>query len=45
MDDISRKREALFAAYPGRRWRDRVMKMSDSQVVAVYMRLQSQGKV
>lgn len=45
MDDISRKREALIAAYPGKSWRKKVTKMSDSQVVAVYLRLKQQGKV
>lgn len=38
-------REALLAAYPGGSWRDKVLKMSDSQAIAVYYRLKSQGKI
>lgn len=46
MDDVSQKREALKAAYStSRRWATKVNKMSDSQVIAVYLRLKSQGKV
>lgn len=39
------EREQLKKAYPSRRWWAKVDKMSDSQVVAVYMRLRLQGKV
>lgn len=45
MDDISKKREALLAAYPGDSWKYKVKKMSDSQVTAVYLRLKGQGKI
>lgn len=45
MDDISRKREALFAVYPSKKWSDKVKAMSDSQVIAVYLRLKAQGKI
>lgn len=45
MNDIERKREALIAAYPGPKWRRKVIAMTESQVIAVYMRLKNQGKV
>lgn len=39
------KREALKAAYSGPQWQARVAKMSDSQVIAIYLKLKEQGKV
>ena len=41
----SKEREAVKAAYPSRKWATRVKNMSDAQVLAVYLRLKSQGKV
>lgn len=41
----SAKREAVKAAYPGNAWQQKVQKMSDNQIVAVYFRLKAQGKV
>ena len=41
----NKEREALKAAYPSNKWAQKVNKMSDSQVIAVYMRLKLQGKV
>ena len=40
-----RARQALLKAYPGKVWADKVNKMTDSQVVAIYMRLKAQGKI
>ncbi len=45
MKDIERKRQDLIAAYSGRQWQQKVIKMSEAQVVAVHMRLKSQGKI
>jgi hypothetical protein len=45
MNDIEKKREALIAVYPGPKWHRKVIAMSESQVIAVYMRLKAQGKV
>ena len=45
MDDISKKREALYGAYPSKNWKQKVNEMSDSQVIAVYLRLKGQGKI
>lgn len=39
------KREALKGAYPGSSWIQKVTKMSETQVVAVYLNLKKQGKV
>lgn len=41
----SKEREAVKAAYPSRKWATKVSKMDDQQVIAVYLRLKSQGKV
>lgn len=38
-------REALKKAYPSARWAEKVDKMTDAQVVAVYFRLHREGKV
>lgn len=40
-----KEREALKAAYSGPKWRQKVNKMSDGQVVAIHMRLKLQGKL
>lgn len=52
MDDISKKREALLEMYRSLRdgkvnasWADKVKKMSDSQVTAVYLRMKNDGKI
>lgn len=45
MSEISRKREALLAVYSGPEWRQKVLKMSDQQIIAIFMRLKIQGKV
>lgn len=39
------KREALKSAYDGPGWASKVDKMSDGQVVAVYLRLKNQNKL
>lgn len=44
-DDISKKREAVKGAYKGKQWRDKVDAMPEDQVIAVYLRLQSQKKI
>lgn len=41
----NQERELLKKAYPNKRWAEKVDKMSAEQVVAVYLRLKSQGKV
>jgi hypothetical protein len=41
----TKEREALKGAYSGEKWIDKVNRMSDAQVVAVYMRLRAQGKI
>lgn len=38
-------RDQLKRAYPSPRWASKVDKMSDSQVVAVMLRLKQQGKL
>lgn len=40
-----RDREAVKAAYPSKKWADKVDKMDDGQLAAVYLRLKAQGKV
>ena len=38
-------REELKRVYPSKKWAAKVDKMTESQVVAVYMRLKAQGKI
>lgn len=37
-DDIHHKRDYVVSLYSGPRWREKVSKMSDAQVVAIYLR-------
>lgn len=37
-NDIHRKRDYVLSLYSGPRWREKVSKMSDAQVVAIYLR-------
>jgi hypothetical protein len=43
--NTKQKREALKGAYPGDKWAAKVDSMTDSEVVAIYLRLKKQGKV
>lgn len=45
MNDIERKRQALFAAYSGDSWKNKVKAMTDAQVIAVFLRLQRSGRI
>lgn len=46
MGDIFRKRELVKKAYPhSKTWKNKVEKMPDSQIVAVFLRLRRQGKI
>lgn len=40
-----KEREALKAVYPNPRWAIKVEQMTDTEVVAVYLRLKSQNKL
>lgn len=42
---MANNRELLKQAYPSPKWAKKVDKMSESQVVAVLMRLKAQGKL
>lgn len=37
MSDIEKKRDFVTGLYPGPRWRERVRKMPDAQVIAIYL--------
>lgn len=43
--DVAQKREAVKGAYFGPGWKKKVDKMSDEQVIAVYLRLKNQQKI
>lgn len=45
MSDIDQKRQALLHAYPSHKWREKVNKMSDAQVIAIYLNLKRQKKI
>lgn len=40
-----KEREQLKKVYPSSKWAQKVDKMSESQLVAVYMRLKQQNKI
>lgn len=45
-NDVEQKRKSLLDAYPlSSAWKMKVKKMSEDQVVAVYLRLKGQGRV
>lgn len=44
-DDILAKREAVLRAYSGDKWAAKVAKMTDQQLIAVYLRLKRTNKV
>lgn len=43
--DVQTMRRHVKGAYPGDKWANRVAKMNDSQIIAVFKRLQYQGKI
>lgn len=43
--DIENKRRAVALAYSSNAWLDRVNKMSDEQIIAIYLRLKAQKKI
>lgn len=44
MTDINQKRDFVSNRYPGPKWKARVRKMSDAQVVAIYLKEQNSSK-
>jgi len=38
-------RDWVSSAYPGKIWKERVKKMPDEQIIALYYRLVKQGKI
>lgn len=44
MNDIEQKRAFVQALYPGPGWKRKVKQMSDSQVLAIYMREKDKPK-
>lgn len=45
MPTESKERAAVSAAYSGDKWAQRVKKMPDDQISAIYLRLKAQGKI
>ena len=43
--NTNQKRQELLKAYDSPKWHDKVKKMSDAQVVAIYLRLKQQNKL
>lgn len=39
------RRIAVAGAYPGDRWRAKVAKMPEDQILAIYLRLKKAGKI
>ena len=44
-ESIESKRNAVAAAYPARKWRDKVEKMPDHQVIALYLKFKAEKKI
>lgn len=38
-------RNLVASVYPGQKWKDKVMNMSDNQVVAIYWQFVQKGKL
>lgn len=46
MSEPVKERALIAGAYPNStRWQEKVKKMSDAQVIAVYRRLKNEGKI
>lgn len=45
MNSNEEKRQKLLAAYPSPTWREKVKKMTDGQVVAIFLRLRRENKL
>lgn len=45
MATVPAERTALASVYPGKAWSEKVRRMSDSQVTAIYLRFKEQGKI
>jgi hypothetical protein len=43
--NTAQKRDAIKSAYKSSKWHQKVNAMSESQIVAVYLSLQKQGKI
>jgi hypothetical protein len=43
--DVAHYREKLKNVYPNSTWRDKVKKMSEDQVVAIFLALRKQNKL
>lgn len=43
--DTAKERELLKEVYASKSWAEKVDKMSDAQVAAVYLRLKAQGAI
>lgn len=41
----SKERAAVSAAYSGKQWHEKVRKMPDDQIIAIYKRLKAQNKI
>lgn len=44
MSDIDQKRDFVEGLYPGPRWKTKVRKMPDGQILAIYMRESNKAK-
>lgn len=45
MATVQQERTILASVYPGRAWAEKVRKMPESQVTAIYLRFKQQGKI
>lgn len=45
MSDIEVKRAAIMKAYDSDRWQEKVKKMPDAQVLAVYKKFLAEGRI
>lgn len=43
--DTNFKRREIYNAYDSKTWKDKVNKMSDQQVVAIYFRFKKEGRI
>lgn len=42
---VDSMRYLVKEAYPGKAWKKKVSKMSDTQIIAIYKRLEHDGKI
>lgn len=42
---VEQMKTELLKRYPSRKWKDKVLKMSDNQIIAIFFRMKQKGEL